>query len=184
MSALETIRARSGPCWYALYVRSRFEKKTDFELQRRGIESFLPLTEEIRLWSDRKKKVQEPLFRGYVFVKTDLRERINILQTDGVVHFVSIRNMPSPIPEEQINWLRIITNHPDSVRREHYIAEGERVRIIHGPFSGIEGFVLYVKDSTRVVVSLHTIAQSVSVEVAHVFVERLGAPHREPVVAF
>lgn len=184
MSLLETIPTRYEERWYALYVRSRFEKKTDYELQRRGIESFLPMTEEIRLWSDRKKKVQEPLFRGYVFVKTDLRNRINILQTDGVVHFVSIRNSPSPIPEEQINWLRIITNHPDGVRREQYIAEGERVRIIHGPFAGVEGFVVHVKDSMRVVVSLHTIAQSVSVEVAQMFVERIGTPERELVGAF
>jgi transcription antitermination factor NusG len=184
MSLLEILPTRVGERWYALYVRSRFEKKTDCELRRRGIESFLPLTEEIRLWSDRKKRVQEPLFRGYVFVKTDLRKRIEILQTDGVVHFVNIRNIPSPIPDEQINWLRIITNHPESVRREQYIAEGERVRIIHGPFSGIEGFVLHVKDSTRVVVSLDAIAQSVSVEVEQVFVERIQAPHRAAVVAF
>lgn len=154
------------------------------ELRRRGIESFLPLVEEIRFWSDRKKRVEEPLFRGYVFVKTDLRDRIEILQTDGVVHIVSIRNVPSPIPEEQINWLRIITNHPESVRREQYISEGERVRVIHGPFSGIEGFVLRVKDSTRVVVSLQTIAQAVSVEVAQVFVERIESPERELVGGF
>ena len=66
--------------WYALYLRSRFKKKAYAELLRKDIECFLPLIEEVRVWSDCKKKVEEPLFPGYVFVKTDLQDKEHILQ--------------------------------------------------------------------------------------------------------
>lgn len=157
--------------WYALATRSRYEKKVASDLRANGFESFLPLIEEAHRWSDRKKKVLEPLFRGYVFIRTDLRSRVAILQTPGVVRFVGIRHRPSPVPDMQINWIRILIQAPDAVRRESYLEVGETVRIIAGPFRGVEGFVMKVKDSTRVVVSLSTIAQSVSVEVAPEFVE-------------
>lgn len=163
--------------WFAVSVRSRFEKKTEAELYKKGIDVFLPLIEEVHVWSDRKKKVKEPLFRGYVFVKTDLREKQSILQTDGVVRFVGVRHVPSPIPDEQINWIRILSNSPGAIHREEYVRVGEVVRIIAGPFRGIEGFVTKIKDSTRVVVSLPAIARSVSIEVAPAFLEKIDAFH-------
>lgn len=159
--------------WYALYLRSRFEKKIDMDLRQRGIESFLPLVEEVHVWSDRKKKVLEPLFRGYLFVHTDLRNKYEILQTDGVVRFVGVHHVPSPIPDEQINWIRILAHSPDAIRREEYVKVGDAVRVVVGPFRGVEGIVMKTKDSTRVVVSLDSIAQSVSVEVAPEFLEKL-----------
>ncbi len=168
--------------WYALYTRSRYEKKVHDDLCGRGVESFLPLIEEVHLWSDRKKKVLEPLFRGYVFVRTDLQARSRILQTPGVVRFVGIRHLPSPIPDEQINWIRILINAPDALRREEYVAVGERVRISAGPFCGVVGFVLRVKESLRVVVSLEAIARSVSVEVPLEFLEPVEKSGRVCVV--
>ena len=161
------------PHWYALYLRSRYEKHAHHLLLDKGVDSFLPLIEEVHTWSDRKKKVEEPLFHGYLFVKTDLTDRVAILQTDGVVHFVGIKGKVSPIPDEQINWVKILIGHPDRVVRESYISEGQRVRVTAGPFVGLQGFVLKVKSSTRVVVSLDAIAQSVSVDIEPEFLERL-----------
>ena len=159
--------------WYALYLRSRYEKRAHQLLLGKGIDSFLPLIEEVHVWSDRKKRVEEPLFRGYLFVKTDLKNRVPILQTDGVVHFVSIGPKPNPIPDEQINWVKILIGHPDRVVREPYMSEGQRVRVIAGPFIGLQGYVVKVKSSTRVVVSLDAIAQSVSVDIEPEMLERV-----------
>ncbi len=157
--------------WYALYLRSRYEKKVHTQLLRKGVEAFLPLAEEVHIWSDRKKKVKAPLFPGYVFVKTDLRDRVPIVQVDGVVRFVSIRGKPSPIPDEQIKWIKIVTGHTAHVRKETYLSLGKRVRVVAGPFRGIEGFIVEVKGSTRVVIALEAIAQAISVDVAPEFVE-------------
>ncbi len=159
--------------WYALYLRSRFEKTTHSELLNKGFDAFLPLVEEIHVWSDRKKRVVEPLFRGYVFVRMGLHQRYEALETPGVVQLVGIKNRPSPIPDEQINWLKLLTKTPDAIRREEYMSVGDRVRVIHGPLAGLEGFVVQVKGRTRVVIALEAIAQAVSVEVDPMFVEVL-----------
>lgn len=159
--------------WYAIYLRSQFEKKVHEELCAKGVESFLPLIEEIHIWSDRKKRVHEPLFKGYLFVRTDLQNKIKILETKGVVRFVGIRNRPSLIPEEQINWVRIVIGYPQSVRRESHLTGGQRVQIIAGPFKGIQGVVSKILGPTRVVISLDEIAQSFSIEVAPEFLQTL-----------
>jgi transcription antitermination factor NusG len=151
--------------WYALYLRSRFEKKVFKDLQEKNVESFLPLIEEVHVWSDRKRKVQEPLFRGYVFVKTDLQDRYTILEINGVVRFVGIREKPSLIPEEQIEWLRRIVGKPDHVKREQYLERGERVRVVGGPMQGVEGIIKRLNGQTRVVISIESIVQSVSVQI-------------------
>ena len=169
------------PHWYALYLRSRFEKKVFKDLQEKNIEVFLPLIEEVHVWSDRKRKVMEPLFRGYVFVKTSLKDRYSILETGGVVRFVGIREKPSLIPEEQIEWLRRIIASPEHVKREYYLNVGERVRVIGGPLMGVEGIIKQLNGETRVVVSLDAIAQSVSVEVRSDLVEKKGVEKKEEV---
>jgi transcription antitermination factor NusG len=153
------------PKWYALYLRSRYEKKVYEDLGKKEVETFLPLIEEVHIWSDRKKKVLEPLFRGYVFVKTDLRDKETILMTDGVVRFVGINYKPSWIPEAQIDWLRRIVGESMDVQREQYLKVGEKVRIIAGPLIGVEGIVSRVHGISRVVVSITAIEQSVSVQV-------------------
>jgi transcription antitermination factor NusG len=154
------------PQWYALYLRSRWEKKVLKELTIKSVECFLPLIREKHQWSDRSKYIDEPLFRGYIFVRTDLKNRIRLLETDGVLTIVGIRNTPSPIPEEQINWLRILTKHPDAVHRNTANVAGTRVRIIAGPFSGVEGTIVFVKGSTRLVVSIDAIQKSIIVDVS------------------
>jgi transcription antitermination factor NusG len=161
--------------WYALYLRSRYEKKVFEDLGKKEIETFLPLIEEVHIWSDRKKKVIEPLFRGYIFVKTDLRDKETILMTNGVVRFVGINNRPSCISESQIDWLRQIVNKSTNVQREKYIEVGERVRIIAGTLIGIEGIVNKVHGISRVVVSIAAIEQSISIQVPAEFLEVLPA---------
>jgi transcription antitermination factor NusG len=89
------------------------------------------------------------------------------------VHFVRIGAKLSSIPDEQINWVRILIGHPDRVVRESYMREGQRVRVTAGPLIGLQGYVLKVKSSTRVVVSLDAIAQSISIDIEPELLERL-----------
>jgi transcription antitermination factor NusG len=160
------------PHWYALSVRSRYEKRANGDLLSRGIESFLPLVQELHIWSDRKKKVLTPLFRGYVFVRTDMRNRLNILQVGGVTRFVQFSNKPAAIPEKQIESIRIVLGQPSTVERESYLSRGDKVRVTSGPFEGIEGMVRHSRGAMRVVISLDAIAESVSVEIPPSFLVR------------
>jgi transcription elongation factor/antiterminator RfaH len=159
--------------WYALYLRSRYEQKTDAELKKKGIECFLPLIEVTRIWSDRKKKIKEPLFRGYIFVRTDLRNKIDILQTNGVVRLVGIGERPSPIPEQQINWIRLLIEHPAVIQKENYISVGQKVRVTNGPLTGIEGFILENKGKHKVVLTIESINQSLSLEIPQEMLEKI-----------
>ena len=159
--------------WYAIYVRSRFEKKVYAELVKK-VECFLPLIENVRTWSDRKKKVQEPLFRGYVFVRIDIQNRLRVLETNGVVKFVGIRDRASAIPEEQINWIKIALRSPDAVKKEQYPYIGQKVEVVVGFFKGIRGVVSQWKGKTRLVISVDSISQAISFEVQPEFLSAIG----------
>ena len=104
--------------WYAVYVRSRHEKKVHQLFQEQGLTSFLPLLETWKQWSDRKKKVSDPLFRGYVFVNIDLfKDRIKVLDTEGVVptaHAVPMENsFREDIAFSSIGLEKALANAPD-----------------------------------------------------------------------
>ena len=170
---IEPIRPAFDPLWYAVVLRSRFERKTHASLVEVGIESFLPLIEELHTWSDRKKIVQEPLFRGYLFVKTDMRHKVEVLEKPGVVRFVEFGAKPVPIPEHQIEWIRLALREPRQVAREPYFGAGDRVRVIAGPLAGLEGIILQTRGHCRLVISLSAIAQSFSVEVTEECVEKV-----------
>ncbi len=157
--AVQTLR------WFALYVRSHWEKKVHRELTRKSIESFLPLVRRERQWSDRRKIVEEPLFSGYVFARVDERDRLRVVQTDGGVCLVGMHGKPSPIPDRQIEWLRLLVRHPESLRREEGVCVGEKVRIVSGPFAGMEGTVVMGKGSRRFCVSIDAIRQSVTIDI-------------------
>lgn len=151
--------------WYAIYVRSRHEKKVHQLLLGKGVESSLPLIKTTRKWSDRKKKVEIPLFRGYVFVRIDIgTDKLNILQTDGVVKFIGILNKPSRIPDEEIHWVHMMVEESDTVQSEK-IPVGQKVCVTAGPFKGIEGVVLRSGNQSRLVVVIDTIMHAVSVKI-------------------
>ena len=152
--------------WYAIYVRSRHEKKIHQLLLEKGIESSLPLIKTTRKWSDRKKKVEIPLFRGYVFVKIVVgRDKLNILKTDGVVKFIGIKKKPSRIPDEEIHWLHMMLEEPDTVKNEKGIPGGQKVRVTCGPFKGVEGVAMRAGNQSRLVIAIETIMHAVSIEI-------------------
>ena len=152
-------------CWYALSTRNRHEKKVDERLTQKKITSYLPLHTTVRYWSDRKKKVTEPLFNCYIFVKISLQDRMPVLETDGAVRLVTFNNIPVPIPESQIEAVRRLLSENISVQRVDTWAPGQRVRIIHGPLEDIEGILQQSKGKSRLVIEIDGINQAVSVEV-------------------
>ena len=84
--------------WFAIYVKSRSEKKVLKLLEDIGVESFLPLITRVNQWSDRKKKVEEPLFRSYLFVNIPLSDYYTVLNVNGVVKFITFERKPVPVP--------------------------------------------------------------------------------------
>ena len=153
--------------WYAVYVRSRHEKKVHQMLLEQDLSSFLPLIETWKQWSDRKKKVSDPLFRGYVFVNICLRkDNIKVLDTEGVVKFIGIGKNPSVIGEKDIDWLRKLVREPDAIQGVVVsLPAGQRVRVLAGPFKDLEGVVVKQGRETRMVVYFDSIMQGVEVSI-------------------
>ncbi len=153
------------PLWYAVYTSANHEKRVQMQLQERSVESLLPLYEERRRWKDRTKRLQLPIFPGYVFVRLALRDRLQVLRIPGVARLVGFNGDPVPLPESDVEALRKVLAGPLRVLPHPYLTVGRRVRITAGPLQGLEGVLVRKKKISRVVVSIHLISRSACAEV-------------------
>jgi transcription antitermination factor NusG len=152
------------PQWYAIRTRSRHEKLVAEQLQTQSIESFLPLVKRTRVWSDRKKEVEMPLFSGYSFARLVLYspDRLRVLRTHGVAGFVGVRGVGIPVPEGQIESLRTLMANRIPMTDRPFLQIGQRVRIKGGALDGIEG-ILAAQDERKLIISVEPIHRSLSV---------------------
>lgn len=146
--------------WYALYTRSRYEKKVDILLKQKGIEAYLPLRKVLRQWSDRKKWIEEPLFRCYVFVHVNEKERICALETPGVVRMVSFQGKPAIVRDEEIEDIRRILKEIPDVESCSPLTVGQWVKVIRGPLSGLVGRLEEFRGGQRLVIGIDSIGQA------------------------
>ncbi len=153
--------------WYALYTRSRFEKKLLSELTDRNVEVFLPMREVLSRWKDRKKRIWIPLFSGYIFVHhcNSPENRYRVLNVPGAVRFVGFEGRAVPIPDEQIDAVRRFLESNLAVDPYPYIRVGRRVEVIAGPLKGIQGKLVQKKGRFRFVLQVDLIRQAISVEI-------------------
>lgn len=151
--------------WYAFYTRPNHEKRVEAQLQEKGLESYLPLRTVIRRWSDRRKQIQEPLFRCYVFVHADEKERVAALETHGVVRMIWFNGKPAVVRDEEIEAIQCILRERPAAEACVPIEIGEYVEIIRGPLTGIQGRMIMTKGAGRLVVSIDSIGQAVNFDV-------------------
>lgn len=152
--------------WYAIYTKPRWEKKIDTALIRKGIESWCPLQKIERQWSDRKKIIEDPLFKSYVFVRIDQTERANVLMTDGVLNFVHYLRKPAVIKNEEVDIIKQYLAEKGakvSVISEEGYARETKIKVNYGVFMGNEGTVLR-GGKKKVYVRLESLGQVMVVE--------------------
>ncbi len=145
-----------SPAWYAVHTTPRAEKKIKERLDQIEVENYLPLKTEIRLWSDRKKKVVSPLIPGYIFVYVSSDRFRSVLETFGVLSFLKEKSIPAAIPAKQIENLRIMIEYaPELVE---FTAEkfniGDKVKIKQGELRGLCGELIEVRGKYKIVVRL------------------------------
>ncbi|TGM15975.1 UpxY family transcription antiterminator [Leptospira selangorensis] len=160
--------SESSKSWYAVYTNSRAEKKLALELSKKGITQYLPIISTKKQWSDRIKTVLVPVFPSYVFVKIDIRiEKLKVLETAGVVKFVSVGETPLVIDEEDIDAIRqLVTEYPDRIKieREKILAPGKKVLIKNGPFKNLRARVIRKGSKSSILVSISGMDTTVSLE--------------------
>ena len=150
--------------WFALYTKPRSEFKAAEQIKSVDVEFYLPSVVKVRQWSDRKKKITEPLLKGYIFIYANEKERILSLEQYSVVRCISERGQPARIPDWQIeNLKKMLTN-----RSEFYVKEGlvrgTKVKIKEGPFEGVTGTFQEIDNEKTIAVSIDLLNRSV---VAH-----------------
>jgi transcription antitermination factor NusG len=151
--------------WYALCVRSRFERVVSEHLRCQGYAEYLPTYRVRRRWSDRVKQVEKALFPGYIFCKFDPMKRLPILMIPGVVSMVSFAGRATAVPEEEILAVQSVVNSGLAYEPCSFLNVGQRVRIDRGPLCGLEGFVIETKNDWRFIISVSLLQRSVSVEI-------------------
>ena len=151
--------------WFAIWTRSRHEQVVREQLERKRVDAFLPTITRWSRWKDRKKKIDWPLFPGYCFARFDARERLPILKCTGVVNIVSFEGEPAPIPEHEIEGIRLLVDSDLAYDPCTLIREGTMVEVIHGPLRGVIGRLVRKNEKARLILSVDLIGQAVSVEV-------------------
>jgi len=151
--------------WYVLYTYSNSEKIAHRELMRLGMESFLPLRTEYRTWHDRRKKIEVPLFKNYLFIRSTERERNRVFGVRQVHHFISQNGRPNIVKEEEIAVVKMLLKGTYAYEVVGKGNVGSQVTIIEGAFAGWEGLFLSTKGQHKVIIELKTMNRVVSLEV-------------------
>ena len=160
--------------WYVLRTRSRFEKKCESLLQRDEYEVFLPLQKRMRVWSDRKKIIETPLFPGYIFIKIDVNQRYKILQYVGISKFVRFDGKDAIIAENEINAIKKLIQKEEPIEVvdiELYI--GEDIKIVSGPFKGFFGKLIKLKNKEKILVEIISMGKVLLLEIGRTRIEKI-----------
>jgi transcription antitermination factor NusG len=151
--------------WYVAAVCPRHEKVVAAHLNMREVTYFLPLYRSVRRWKDRRKELDMVLFPGYVFVKLDLRRRLRVLESPGVLSFITFQGHPVPLEDSEIRSLELGLTAGLSAEPHPYLRPGRRVRVVRGPLANVEGTLIRRKERFHLVLSVDLIMRSVLLEV-------------------
>lgn len=160
--------------WYAVYTKSRYEKKVVDRINEMGIEAWLPLMKTLRQWSDRKKWVEVPLFNSYIFVRTSRLMLSKALQANGAVYVVSFSGKPTPIPDEQIEWLKLLLDSSEKFEISFDdFSFGDHVLVEKGVMKGMQGKFVNYKGRNRVLLQIEAINQNLLIDINPAFIKRV-----------
>ncbi|WP_313382284.1 UpxY family transcription antiterminator [Proteiniphilum saccharofermentans] len=162
--------------WLAAYVKMHHEKRVRDRLTAMGIENFLPVQEEVRQWSDRRKKVERVLISMMIFVHVDPEEQRTVITHPSILRYLTLRgeHSPSEIPQKQMERFRFMLDHSESA--VNFTADdlrpGEKVRVIKGSLAGIEGELITMEGKTKIAIRIQQLGCA-EVEINASMVEKI-----------
>ena len=167
--------------WYALRVRTRWEKQVSELLRLKGYETFSPVSRSRRRWSDRTRFSETSLFPGYVFCRPGAIAPGLALTTPGVMHFVGFGRSPSPVDEIEIVAIQQIVSATEDGQPWPHLRVGERVDIQSGPLAGLSGFLVSASADQRFVVGVTLLQRSLAVRLCASWIVAAAAATRNPI---
>jgi transcriptional antiterminator RfaH len=162
--------------WYAVYTRLNHEKAVELSLLEKGIEVYLPKKKILKTWSDRKRWIEEPLFRPYVFVNVSHKEYYKVLQTPSVISYICFEGKAAPIKDKEIMFIKALVNEPvayEVINANYRLSQ--KVKVTAGPFKGFNGVVIKEKDKTKFVVRIEQVNYLISLDINPLFIEPIGS---------
>ena len=163
-----------GQRWYALLVRSRCEKLAASGLAARGFEVFPAMVPQRRVWTDRVRTVDLPLFPGYIFARFNAdTHQIQITRVAGVASVVRCGIRACPIDDAEIAGIQAILRSGHQIFGSPYFQVGARVRVVSGLLAGTYGILQKLKNRDRLILSITLLQRSVAVEIDEALVESL-----------
>jgi transcriptional antiterminator RfaH len=162
------LKAASGSAkWYPVYTNPRAEKKACEALNNKGIEVYLPLQRRLKQWSDRKKWVNEPFIKSYIFVRIREHEQTEVLMTKGVARFIYFSGKIASMPDRQINELKLLIASPYELEvTETNLQPGESIIIKAGPLKGLKGEIISYRSQKQLALRLENLGYSIIVHMA------------------
>ena len=161
--------------WFAIRVKSNFEKHVSRALSGKGFEEYLPVYRKAAKRGYRASDVELPLFPGYVFGRFAVNRRLPILTIPGVYHIVGVGGVPVPVDPAELATVRAVLETGAGAEPWPFVRTGQRVLIHKGPLRGIEGIVVASKKNFRLVASVTLLQRSVSVEIERDWVRGIPA---------
>ena len=159
--------------WYPVYTNPRAEKKAHQALLNKGIETYLPLRRQLKQWSDRKKWVDEPFIKSYLFVHIAEHEQTEVLMTRGISRFIYFGSKIAPMPDRQIDDLKLLmTSSLELEITEENLLPGEKIIIKAGPLKGMTGEIISYRSQRQLALRLENLGCSVIIHVAASLIDR------------
>jgi len=153
--------------WYPVYTQPRAEKKAFLSLINKGIEAYLPLQRQLKQWSDRKKWVEEPFIKSYLFVRIKEHEQTEILMTKGIARFIYFSGKIASMPDRQIDELKLLMASPFELEiTEEDLQPGESIVIKAGPLKGLKGEIISYRSQKQLALRLENLGYSIIVHVS------------------
>ncbi|MGE5487767.1 MAG: transcription termination/antitermination protein NusG [bacterium] len=176
--AVSSFAAHTAPPWFALRVRSNFEKVASEALRQAGYVQFLPVFRSTRRWSGRDRQVELPVFPGYLFARSEPERLQSLASLRGVLHVVSAGRTPVPVDESEIAAVEAIARSALTAHPWPFLNAGRRVIIDHGPLAGFSGILVQTRNQHWLVVSVSLLMRSIAVDVPAEWVRQSGSPLR------
>ena len=151
--------------WFVLQTKPRKEKVVLQQIEQKKIEVYSPFIEKIRIWSDRKKKIQVPLFSGYVFIHGNESERIKaITDTIGAMKYIYFQKRPAVVNDREIEIIKQALLSPEKISiEEKRIKKGDLIIVSHGLFKGMKGYVNEFRGKYKLTVNLEELSYSFNI---------------------
>jgi transcriptional antiterminator RfaH len=159
--------------WYPVCTQARAEKKAYQALISKGIETYLPLQRQLKQWSDRKKWVEEPFIKSYLFVYINDQQQTEVLMTKGIARFIYFSNSIASMPDRQIVDLKLLMASSYEIEiTEEDLQAGEKIIIKAGPLKGMAGEIVAYHSQKQLIIRLESLGFSIIIHIAASLIDR------------